>query len=62
MHRVTPSYRLLSDSGIEDDDERFRVEVLLEDRVLGEGRARTKRAAEQLAAEAALQDAGAGDG
>ena len=40
-HRVTPSYRLLSDSGIEDDDVRFRVEVLLEDRVLGEGRART---------------------
>ena len=62
VHRVTPSYRLLSDSGIEDDAERFRVEVLLEDRVLGEGRARTKRAAERLAAEAALQDAEAGDG
>lgn len=59
-HRVTPSYRLLSDSGVEDDAARFRVEVLLGDRVLGEGRARTKRAAERRAAEAALQDAGAG--
>jgi ribonuclease-3 len=61
-HRLTPSYRLLSDSGVEDDAERFCVEVLLEDRALGEGRARTKRAAERRAAEAALHDAEAGDG
>jgi ribonuclease-3 len=62
VHRVTPSYRLLADSGIEDDAERFRVEVLLGDRVVGEGRARTKRAAEQLAAELALEEAEPGDG
>jgi ribonuclease-3 len=61
-HRVTPCYRLLSDSGVEDDAERFWVEVLLGDRVLGEGRARTKRGAERRAAEAALRDAEAGDG
>jgi ribonuclease-3 len=61
-HGVTPSYRLLSDSGVEDDAERFRVEVLLGERVLGEGRARTKRAAERLAAEAALDSAGAEGG
>lgn len=53
-HRLTPTYRLISDSGVEDDAERFRVEVLLGEEVLGEGRARTKRGAERLAAEAAL--------
>jgi ribonuclease-3 len=61
-HGVTPSYRLLSDTGVEDDPERFCVEVLLGDRVLGEGRARTKRAAEKRAAEAALHAAEAEDG
>jgi len=53
-HRVTPSYRALSDSGIDDDPERFHVEVLLEDRVIAEGRGRTKRLAERAAAATAL--------
>jgi len=61
-HGVTPCYRLLSDSGVEDDAERFSVEALLGDRIVGEGRARTKRAAERHAAEAALQSVGAEDG
>lgn len=61
-HRMTPSYRLLSDSGLEDDAERFRVEVRLGDRPVAEGRARTKRAAERRAAQAALRACGAGDG
>lgn len=61
-HRQTPSYRLLSDSGVEGDAERFHVEVRLGERAVGEGRARTKRAAERGAAEAALRSVGAGDG
>jgi ribonuclease-3 len=51
---TTPAYRLLADSGVEDDERRFRVEVRLGDAPCGEGRARSKRAAERAAAEAAL--------
>jgi len=50
-----PSYRLIHDSGIEGDDERFRVEVVLRDEPLAEGIGRTKRAAERRAARAALE-------
>lgn len=56
-HRTTPSYRVISDSGIENDAERFRVEVRLKERPWGEGRARSKRAAERMAAAAALRRA-----
>jgi ribonuclease-3 len=52
--RTTPAYRLLADSGVEDDAERFRVEVRIGEAALGEGRARSKREAEREAAEAAL--------
>jgi len=52
--RATPHYRLAADSEIEDDDARFRVEVLVNDKVWGEGVGRTKRAAEQAAAAAAI--------
>ena len=49
------NYRLLRDSGVEGDDERFRVEVRLREASLAEGVGRTKRAAERNAAESALQ-------
>jgi len=53
--RATPSYHTLADSGIEDDAQRFTVEV----RVLGEGwgtgTGRSKRHAERVAAAAALE-------
>jgi ribonuclease-3 len=50
-----PSYRLVGDSEIEGDDERFRVAVMLRDEPLAEGIGRTKRAAERRAARAALE-------
>ena len=53
--RATPSYHTLTDSGVEDDAQRFTVEV----RVLGEGwgtgTGRSKRLAERAAAAAALE-------
>ena len=55
---VTPSYRLLDDSGIENDERRFRVEVRILDEAWGEGVGRTKRAAETEAAEEGLRRAG----
>lgn len=54
-----PSYRLVGDSEIEGDDERFRVAVVLRDEPLAEGIGRTKRAAERRAARAALARQGA---
>jgi ribonuclease-3 len=54
QRRTTPSYRVRSDSGQDRDAERFVVEVWVAEEVLGEGRGRTKRGAEQAAAEAAL--------
>lgn len=50
----TPSYRTLEDSGIDDDPERFRVEVCVDDEPWATGVGRTKRLAEQAAAEAAF--------
>ncbi len=54
QRRTTPSYRVRSDSGQDGDAGRFVVEVCVAEEVLGEGRGRTKRGAEQAAAEAAL--------
>lgn len=51
-----PTYRVVSDSQIEGDEERFTVEVLLRGNPLASGVGRTKRAAERLAAEAGLSD------
>ncbi|MFP6656362.1 MAG: ribonuclease III [Myxococcota bacterium] len=51
-----PTYRMVEDSLIEGDEKRFTVEVLVHDRALANGVGRTKRAAERLAAEAALSD------
>ena len=49
-----PVYRLADSEG-PDHDRWFRVEVLVEDEVVGEGRGRSKKIAEQEAAQAALE-------
>jgi ribonuclease-3 len=60
-HRTTPRYETVADSGIDDDAQRFRVEVRIGDETWGEGSGRSKRSAERAAALAALARAG-GDG
>jgi ribonuclease-3 len=52
--RVTPSYRVVEDSGVENDEGRFTVEVGIGDEIWGTGVGRTKRAAQHAAAAAAL--------
>ncbi|MBK7947513.1 MAG: ribonuclease III [Deltaproteobacteria bacterium] len=49
-----PTYRLVVDSGIEGDDQRFTIEVCLRGEVLARATDRTKRAAEREAAQSAL--------
>ena len=49
-----PEYRLVADSLVEGDEERFTVEVVLHGKPLAHGVGRTKRAAERLAAADAL--------
>jgi ribonuclease-3 len=53
-HRTTPSYQLIGDSGVEQDEQRFRVEVRIGTERWGSGSGRSKRSAEQEAARAAL--------
>ena len=60
--RPTPRYVALSDSGVENDECRFEVDVRIEGEVWGRGSGRTKRAAERAAAEAALGRAQAAHG
>jgi ribonuclease-3 len=55
-----PSYRVVEDSQVEGDDQRFTVEVRVRGEALARGIGRTKRAAERLAAEEALTDWPAG--
>jgi ribonuclease-3 len=52
---ATPRYVAVSDSGVENDERRFEVEVRLAGEVWGRGCGRTKRAAERAAAEDALE-------
>ena len=52
--RATPSYHTMSDSGIEDDEQRFTVEVRVAGETWGNGSGRSKRIAERVAAVAAL--------
>jgi len=59
--RLTPSYRVIRDSGKDNDDERFSVEVVIASEVWGTGMGRSKRAAERLAASAALERGAAQD-
>jgi len=52
--RATPSYHTLADSGIEDDEKRFTVEVRVSEEPWGTGTGRSKRLAERAAAASAL--------
>jgi len=52
--RTTPTYRTARDSGVEDDDARFTVEVSIGQETWGSGTGRSKRVAERHAAEEAL--------
>jgi len=52
--RKTPQYRIAKESGMA-HDKRFIVEVLFDDEVMGEGGGRSKKEAEQAAAQDALQ-------
>jgi len=49
-HRVFPNYATVGDTGIENDDARFRVEVEIAGEGIGTGVGRTKREAEREAA------------
>lgn len=53
---ATPSYMTLLDSGAENSDDRFTVELRVAGRRYARGCGRTKRAAERSAAEIALMD------
>ena len=53
-HRTTPSYDTVGDSGVDHDEQRFRVEVRIGSETWGSGAGRSKRSAEQAAARAAL--------
>ena len=58
----TPRYRTLSDTGIENDEARFTVEVLIDDEPWGRGVGRSKQVAEWAAAATALaREKAAGD-
>ncbi len=52
--RRTPAYRTVLDSGTEDDDSRFTVEVRIGTRTWGRGVGRSKQNAESAAAQEAL--------
>jgi len=52
--RKTPQYRIARESGVA-HDRRFTVQVLFDDEVMGEGHGRSKKEAEQAAANDALQ-------
>ena len=53
-YRTTPSYETVGDSGVDHDEHRFRVSVRIGSEAWGEGTGRSKRSAEQAAAQAAL--------
>ena len=53
VYRTTPSYRLVFEGG-PDHEKIFESEVLIEERVYGKGRAKSKKDAEQRSAEEAL--------
>jgi len=52
--RATPSYHTTADSGVDDDELRFTMEVRVAGEAWGSGTGRSKRLAERAAAEAAL--------
>jgi ribonuclease-3 len=60
--QATPTYRTAHDSGVEDDEARFTVEVRVSGETWGAGTGRSKRVAERLAAERALERSAGRDG
>ena len=60
-HAITPTYGLIDDNGVDDSDDRFHVGVALGEEIWGEGRGRSKRAAERAAAAVALRRAEASE-
>ena len=50
-----PSYQLVGDTGVENAEDRFTVELLVDGKAWGSGSGRTKRAAEQITALRALE-------
>ena len=52
-YRETPTYQTTRDSGADDDEDRFGVEVRIGGEVWGVGVGRSKKVAERSAAEAA---------
>jgi ribonuclease-3 len=58
----TPIYWTAHDSGVDDDDARFTVEVRIGGETWGSGTGRSKRVAERAAAERALERSAAADG
>jgi ribonuclease III len=55
LFRAPPSYRLVSESG-PDHDKFFVTEIAMGGKVLGRGRGKTKKQAEQEAAKEALSE------
>jgi ribonuclease-3 len=60
--RRMPRYRLESDSGVENAEQRFEVSVSFDEEEWGRGTGRTKQAAERAAAERALERIESGTG
>jgi ribonuclease-3 len=54
QYRVLPEYRVQEIRQANDERERFTAEVWLKDRILGTGKGRSKKAAEQAAAKEAF--------
>lgn len=53
-YKILPSYKVQENQDVSEHQERFIAEVWLKDRQLGEGKGRTKKAAEQAAAKQAF--------
>ena len=60
--RATPRYVVLKDSGVDDADDRFTVEVSVNEEAWGVGCGRSKRIAERAAAAQALERIAGGSG
>ncbi|MGB2927249.1 MAG: ribonuclease III [Limnothrix sp.] len=54
-HQQLPTYRVQENTDFEDEEERFLAQVWLDERLLGKGKGRSKKAAHQAAARAAYE-------
>ena len=61
QERLAPTYRIVAEEG-RDHDKTFLAEAVLGDRIIGLGSGKSKKEAEQAAAQAALQEYAATDG